>query len=133
MINKNVKNNSGFMAIMSAIIISVILLIIATTLGFNGFQSRLNILDSELKERSLGLADACIDIAMQQIASDLSYAGDVSFPVGSDSCYVGTITPSGTQRIFKTRGVYSSFHTNLRVTIETSDFSIISYEEISTF
>ena len=64
------KTNSGFIALFSVIIISFVLLIVAVTLNFTGFSGRFNILDSESKERSNALAEACIDSGRLAIALD---------------------------------------------------------------
>ena len=65
----------GFIALISALIISAILLIALVASNLTGFYSRFNILDSELKERSNATADACADIALLQFALDPMYAG----------------------------------------------------------
>ena len=50
MIILNKRRNKGFIALISAIVISVILLLIAANLSLTSFYGRSNILDSELKE-----------------------------------------------------------------------------------
>ena len=67
MIILNKKRNKGFVALMSAIIISVILLLIITNLSLTAFYSRSDVLDSELKDRSSALAEACVDTAILKL------------------------------------------------------------------
>ena len=133
MSKRNLKKNKGFVALMSSIIISVILLLLATNLSFTGFYSRFNILDSEMKERSSAIADACIDIAILKFFQGTPYSVDTNVTVGENTCLVGGYTTSGTQEIFKVRGVYSNTYTNMRVVIDGTDFSVISVEEILNF
>src|SRR3989344_8321294 len=97
----NTKSNKGFVALISAIIISVILLLIATNLSLTGFYSRSNILDGELKEISSGYAEACVDTALLKLANDSGYTGGDSVNVdgltGDDCTY--TVTGVGTKTI----------------------------------
>ena len=133
MILEKREKESGFIALMSAIILSVILLLIATTLSFTGFYSRFNILDSESKERSSALADACMDVALLGFAQGTPYSVDTNIIVGENTCLVGGFITSGSQKIFKTRGIYSNSYTNLEVTVNGINFAIISVAEIPTF
>ena len=62
MMRRKIKTNAGFI-LMSTVIISVILLLIAVNLSQTSFFGRFNILDAELKKRALpswGLADTAI-------------------------------------------------------------------------
>lgn len=133
MIRENKQNDKGFIALTSAIIVSVVLLLIATTLSFTGFSSRFNILDSEFKERSSALADACLDVALLGFAQNPSYLGNVNVSVGGNSCSISTVTTSGSEKTFVTRGIYSNSYTNLEVTVDATTFSVISVEEIPIF
>jgi hypothetical protein len=134
MIQRKSQKDSGFIALMSSIIISVILILMATTLGFTGFYSRFNVLDSEVKERSAALADACVDNAILKLVNDPSYSGNATSTIsGSDKCYIGPIPPTAAQKIFKTRGIFSNSHTNLKVTLDMTNFEIVSVEETPTF
>ena len=51
MMRRKIKTNAGFI-LMSTVIISVILLLIAVNLSQTSFFGRFNILDAELKEKS---------------------------------------------------------------------------------
>lgn len=131
--NKIRKNNSGFLALMSSIIISAILLFITINTSFNGFYTRFNILDTEIKERSFALADSCLDIALLKFIQDSSFSGNINNSVSENSCYIGPVTTSGTQKTFKIKGVYLNAHTNLKVVVNGTNFKVISVEEIPTY
>lgn len=125
------KNNSGFVALISAIIISVILLLIATNLSLTGFYDRSNILDSELKERSSALAEACADTALLKLANDPNYIGGETITVsGSDTC---TIDPTilSDPRTFITKADYNNtYFTKLKIVVDVASVSVASWEEI---
>jgi hypothetical protein len=65
--------HKGFTALISAIIISVILLGLAVALGGSTFFARFNSLNREYKRISLGLAEACVHEALGRIAADFDY------------------------------------------------------------
>ena len=127
------KNNSGFIALMSSIIISVILLLIAVTLSFTGLNIRFNILDSELKERSNALAEACVDIALLKLVKDSNYQGGEDVTVsGSDTCIIKTINPIIDPVVIDTKAIFKQATTNLRIKVNKSNLKVISWEEVPT-
>ncbi len=73
----------GFIALISAIIISTILLALATTLGATTFFSRFDVLNSEYKRISLGLAEACVNQTLAKIGNDYDYAGNETVSLGT--------------------------------------------------
>jgi len=133
-------NQDGFVALISAIIISVMLLIIAVTIGMTGIFGRFNVLDSESKERSIGLAEACVDTAILKLSIDKDYLlipADHSIPIiGSDTCNIVSILPISIPRNFpitiQTQAIVNKSYTNLVVVID-SDYAIVSWEEESSF
>ena len=134
MIYQKIKTESGFVALMSAIILSVVLLLVTTTLSFSGFSSRLNILNSEYKERSYSLAEACVDVAILKLATSPTYSGgppDVD--VGTDKCVIEVFNPSSDPIIVKTKGTFQNTVTNLKITVGKTSLAVISWEELPNF
>ena len=127
------NKNNGFIALISVIVVSAILLLIAVTLSFSQFYDRYNILESEYKERSASLAEACVDSALLELANNINYLGDATTTIGANKCYVGNVTTSGPNKIFKTRATYQNSYTDLKIVIDSSTFSIQSWEEIPNF
>src|SRR3989338_1096164 len=132
MIYQSIKNNTGFVALMSAIIISVILLLIVTNLSLTGFYSRSDILDSELKERSSALAEACADTALLKLANDTSYIGGGT-PVivnGSETCTIDTTTATN-PRVFTVHANFNNIYfTNLQISVNVTTLAVTGWEEI---
>ena len=130
----------GFIAITSAIIISVLLLAITLAITFSAYFARFNVLDSESKERSVGLAEACGDTAILKYSEDNSYVpspvfnfitqtGGESVNVNSDQCTIASVDTSGSQKIIKTQAYINKSYTNLRIGIDSTDFTIKSWDE----
>ena len=129
-----ISYNQGYITLMSAIIISALLLAITVSLGFNGLFGRLNIVDSESKERSSALAQACADKEILNLAKEVSYTNPVQ--VGSDQCTIVSVAvdvPSVGQTTIQTQAVINKSYTDLQVIIDSSNFSIISWQECATF
>lgn len=115
----------GFIALMTAIIISAILLIVIVVGGLVGFYSRFNVLDAESKERSSALADACAENIRLQLATSGSVsAGDVV--VGDDSCEIVTDTSP-----YEIQAVFNDSYTNVQVGIDPDTFEVTSWEEVA--
>ncbi len=128
---KNVKKNSGFIALMSAVIISVVLLLIVTNLSMTSFYNRFNILDTELKEKSVGIAEACIDKAILNLVKNSAYNPvDEVVSVGSDTCIIKSITTSGSIKTILVKADLKNYITNLQVKVDDTSFDVISWEEI---
>ncbi len=124
---------NGYLALTSIIIISILVLTISLSLEFSGFFARFNILDSEYKERSLALADACADKALLKIVQNASYPGNETIIIGDNSCNILPIETLGNQKTIKTSAVYQNAASNIKVIMNMTDFSIISWEELPEF
>ncbi len=122
------KNQNGFIALTSAIIISILLIAFSLAVSTTGFFGRFNILDSENKQRSLALAEACGDEALLRLIIQPGYQGDETVTVGGEPCHIFPIT-SGVQVTIRPQGSYGGATTNLQTTFNGTDYSLISWQE----
>jgi len=132
------QQNSGFVALISAILISVSLLILTVAVSFEGYHSRFSILESQQKEASTYLAEACINTAILKIAQNIHYAGNETIPVGGESCKIVSAVQGTfpTERIIKAKGISGDAVTNLRVEasfLNSPDIDIDIWEEVASF
>lgn len=126
------KNQKGFIALISAIVMSAILLLITTSLSLSSFFTRFTILESEYKERSSALAEACVDSALVKILLDNTYSpSNEMISVGENSCLIKKITTNSEQKTILAQGNYQESFTNLSVTVKNSNLEVISWIEIS--
>lgn len=126
--------NNGYIALTSAVIISTLILIISITLGFSSFLSRSNSLHYSLKEITDALAEGCVNLALVKLAQASStYAGNESVPLDSDSCEILPIESGSGQKTIKASAILRGVTTNLKVIVNESNLSIISWEELSSF
>ena len=126
------KYNRGFIALLSALIISAVLLVTVVTGSLSGFYERSNILDGELKSRSVDAADACADQAMLLITSDASYTGTLTTTLNSlDSCRV--VVSGASPKSIRVQATSSSAITNLQISYNPVTDTVISWKEIPVF
>jgi hypothetical protein len=95
----------GFIALMSAVIISAILMALLFTTSAISFNARFDAFDSENKHMAENIANSCVDQAVLRIAQNYSYdpitdptyvAGKgVPIVVGNGTCYITSTTPGG--------------------------------------
>jgi len=136
MIILNKKRNKGFVALMSAIIISVILLLIITNLSLTAFYSRSDVLDSELKDRSSALAEACVDTAILKLVNNSNYSpvnecvpvGDIC-PNTNPNANICTIVSVDSGNHIKTQAKFNNSYTNFRIVVDANTFAVQSWEE----
>ena len=123
----------GFVALVSVIIISAMLLLVVVSVGLVSFFSRFNMLDTELKERSVAAADACADKALVQLALGFDPSGTVLTINTLDQCRIGTVSGT-TQKTFRIQATSSNTAvTNLQIVADGNDYTVISWQEVATF
>jgi hypothetical protein len=128
---KDFNQQSGYIALISVIIMSALLLTITVALSSANYFSRYNILENEYKQHSSDLAEACVNYAKGQLAGNSGYT--VTAPavvaVGTDSCKIISVGAS----TIKTQGTYPNTgpdisYTNLTVVLN-SNLTINSWQE----
>jgi type II secretory pathway pseudopilin PulG len=123
--NNMTQTNSGFIALMSAIIISIVLLGIVLTGGLTGFFGRFNVLDSESKERSVAAAESCIDLAVL----DYINKGKITITGGEDCEIKFKDDTSNPITILSQSSSINHAYTNIKAVINTDDMTINSWIE----
>ncbi len=123
---KTYPNSSGFIALISAIIISSILVGLLLTSSGAGLSTRINMLDRELKRDSEYLAQSCINVTLLKISQNYTYtpaAGGDRIVVGTDMCTIQSVaytTENSTTHTktatIQVQAAYRSTWTTLRVT-----------------
>lgn len=143
------RYTKGFIALISVIVISAILLMLVFTLGLSSFFNRYDALDAENKRISLGLAEACVNVAMVRIAKDSDYginppiAADGECVSVSDTCGAGakkvckicSVTDTSFPKTISTRAAYNGAYTNVSVAINNTtpgNFTLRSWSEVPT-
>lgn len=128
--------SGGFAALITAIVLSLILIVVAVVMSQSGFLTRQILSESESKERSAGLAEACVDIAMLSLVNNPLYPGNSTESVGPDTCFIRPIlfnTPLFGQNTIETKAVINGATTNLRAVVTAINLNVISWDEVASF
>lgn len=125
------KNQQGFVALMSVIIISAVLLVMMVSAAGIAFRGRFSVLDYENKKIGVGLAEACAQVAMLKIAQNSQYGGGEDVVVeGDKKCRICSVAGNNPY-IISARAAYRGTHTNLEVRAfpNGNNFNIDSWQE----
>jgi|SRR3989344_6672850 len=125
------NGNDGFFAVITAIVLSILVLMISVSLSLWSFNARFNTLGFESKDKSWSLARGCIEEAILQMRSSTAYTGSSTVTIGSSTCRILTITSSGTSRIIPTQGIFNNRTTNLQALYSSSTNSILYLKELT--
>lgn len=112
------KLQAGYVALLSTIIISAVLLVMTIEAGKSGFYTRLMVLDVEAKEQSRTVAVNCGNYAVAKFLADSSWEGDVHRIEDVGECYVYPIVhslPTADHLTIRTKGKVRDVITNLEM------------------
>lgn len=136
LISKKTKEKSGisgYIALISVIIISVLLMGIALVASIDNFFARYNTLDDESKNISSELAEACVSAELNKLAVNPLDTSVGAIAINqTDSCTVVSVTPnypSNGKTTIKTYADVSHAVTNLKIIINSPSLSLYSWEE----
>lgn len=126
--------NKGFIALMSAIIISAVLMLTVVAGALSSIYARSNVLDAELKSRSRAVADACLEQALLLVTNDPDYGAitpQTQFQVFNDldACKLTVRDPAPTKTIL-VQGSSTRAVTNLSATYDTAAKAFTTLSEV---
>lgn len=133
--SKYINIQSGFIAMFSVIIISFILILISTTLSFSNFSTRFNILDTESKNQSKLLAQACLESARLYLSINNTFSNDiVTINIDNYNCDYSIQNTLPYPTIIS-HSVINDAHTYFKTLVNKDNISIpiISFEELPTY
>ena len=125
--------NRGYIAITTTIILSILMLILATSLGSINVLSRSGVADFYNKRTSFYVARSCLEYARLQLSLNLNYLGSESRQVGNFVCSLQLVETLGQNKILKARSQINGATTNLKLTINGSTLDTVSLEELVNF
>lgn len=126
----------GFIALMSAVIMSSAMLALAAAVAGIAFWSRFDALDYENKAISAALAESCAQTALLELAKNYGYGSTI--PVAGIQVVVEAgktckICAVGAENPYKIiiRAVYKNAYTNLKITasLANGEFTIDDWDE----
>ncbi len=126
------KTNRGFIALISVLVISFILLGLTAAANTAGFFARFAQLDLAYQQQSYVLAEGCANVALLNLQQNYSYAPtNQQITIGNNACTIVSVTTqsataSSKQVTIQTKAQYNHTFTNLSVTATIQNPSVAS-------
>ena len=132
----NLKNQKGYIALISILIISGIALFIAINASLFGISESDMGLQKNQSARAFYLATLCAEDALMKLKDDLDYSGDETLIVDEGSCAILPIEGNGNQdRVVKVSGIIYNQTRRIRIEITKVNplMEISSWQEVVSF
>lgn len=120
----------GYIAIVSSVIISLVMMIVAISVGSSNLLSRGSVNDFQIKLLSHTIARSCLNYALFRLADYPSYVGNETVTVSSYTCTLYTITTSAPNKVISAKASINGITTYLRLTANSTTLSTVSLEEL---
>lgn len=131
--NYKLQPKAGYIAITTSLILSLVMLILAISIGSSTLLTRYNTVDFSNKRASHYAAFSCLEYARLKLAESASYAGNATTSAGTYQCYILSVEISGANKIIKSRSIVGGATTNLKLTVNSNTLSTVSLEEAVKF
>lgn len=129
-------DNQAYIALITILIISAFVLLIASSAGLFGIsESDMGLLENQSIE-SYYLANACAEYALERLKNNLNYSGEETLDIDDGSCYIYTPEGSGNEdRVIKVTGTIANQTRKIKIILETVNpgAEISSWQEVSSF
>lgn len=129
---KNKNTNSGYIALMTSIFISIILLSVSIKQNSLGWDTAFNIINYESKQQSETLAESCVGVAVASFLNNTHKENITLYPNGR--CIYFPIvdnSPSNGLVSIKVSAIVKNSYTNIEAVADKNlKMKIISYKEL---
>lgn len=129
-------NQSGYIALISVLIISAVVILIATSASLVSISESDMALQQNQAKESFYLADACAEYTLMKLGSVLNYAGNETVTIGENSCFIRPISGSGNfNRIIEVQSTFSNQTRKIRIQVSQISpvMQITSWQEVADF
>jgi hypothetical protein len=128
-------NNSGYITLLSVLVVGAISLAITTSLLLLGVGSSRTSFAKEQSEQTKALANACAEEALQQIRDSTTFTGSGSLSLGHGSCGYTVTSQGGQNRTITSTGTVGTLTRKAKIIITqiNPNISISSWQEIADF
>ena len=129
------NNQGGYVALISVLVVSAVGIAITLSLILLGLGSSRTSFAYEQSNQAKGLANACVEEAMQQIRDSTPFVGSNTLALGQGICSY-TVTSQGPQnRTITASGTVGTIIRKVRVIIDRINptIQVVSWQEIADF
>jgi hypothetical protein len=124
--------NRGYVTLISAIIISAVLMSVMLNQSLFGFHVRFSVLNHEKKTASFFLALSCVEIVKIKLSDQAVYVygGNEIIDMVDGNCQVDSVYFSQNQITFTVNALYKDAKTTLKAVVDSDNFNLISKKEL---
>jgi predicted chitinase len=126
----------GYIALISILIISALVVLIATSASLLGIsESKMGLQENQASE-ALYLSTACAEEALMKLKENINYSGNETLTFERGSCLILPIEGTGnTNRIVKTTATTSNQTRKIKIEINriNPDMEISLWQEVTNF
>lgn len=135
MILKSGKHLSGYVTLLSVLILGAVAVLISTSVILLGLGSSRTSLSLTNSAQAKALANACAEEALQQIHDNKYYEGTGNLSLGDGDCEYSVISLGVQNREINSTGNVSNVTRKVKITIDqiTSEINVSSWQEVSGF
>lgn len=128
-----IKQQSGYIALITVLIVGAISTTIAATLLVTGTDAQRGSLVLQRSVQARALVGACVEEALQLIHDNTAYTGTGNLNLGQGSCTYTVTNTGGVNRSVAVSATVNSVvrRAQVYVTIGTTSISITSWQEVS--
>ena len=130
------KHQQGYIALITILIISGVVLLIASSTGLFGIsETDMGLIENQSTE-AYYLANACAEYALERLKNNLNYSGNETLDINDGSCYVHPLEGVGNEdRVIKVIGTLANQTRKIKITIEevNPSITISSWQEVAEF
>ncbi|MEK7620706.1 MAG: hypothetical protein AAB413_05750 [Patescibacteria group bacterium] len=129
------NNEQGAVLILSLLVFMVVGLAIVGSLLVIGVSQVETSFSREQSGQTKGLADACVEEALQQIRDSTSFSGSGGLTLGEGTCTYTVTNLGGSNREIEATGTVDTVVRKVNVTIDTINpsINITSWQEVADF
>ncbi|HOX30618.1 MAG TPA: hypothetical protein P5080_05915 [Candidatus Paceibacterota bacterium] len=137
------NDKKGFIALISAIMVSAVLMVVVAAVSAASFNTRLNVFDQQNKKAGEALAKACVQRILAEAVKSSRYetvyekTGSETAGEGGTCRFCARKGPNSLEFLIGIRAEYAGTYTNLNITAimdkAEKNFSIISWKEDQTY
>ncbi len=134
-IKKWYNNNSGYITLISVLVVSAVGVTVAVSLILLGLGSSRTSFAVEQSNQAKGLANACAEEALQQIRDSILFTGSGILAFGQGTCSY-TVTSQGAEnRTITSSGTVGTIVRKVKIVINKINPTIIvtSWQEVADF
>lgn len=124
---------SGFILIISVLVLSTVIAVIAASAAFGLAGSELRGDELDASTDAKALAEGCAETALFKLRNDTNYVGNETLTIGTGSCTIRPIIV-GPPLTIETQATANTRVYRLRVEVsDTATFTIGKWQRVATF